>query len=60
MNDRKPTVMQFGNEPPRDWRDHVHIPTGQEEADDSEDGTQSDRDFAIATLGFDPSVADEK
>lgn len=50
----KPTIMQFGDHAPRDWREHTPLPTESDD-DYSEDGTPSDRDFAASSLGFDPN-----
>lgn len=47
--------LQFGNEPPRDWREHTEPTTPKEEEGESEDATPEEKEFVKATLGFDPA-----
>lgn len=47
--------LQFGNEKPREWREHSEIPTPHDEAEDAEDATPDEKAFVKASLGFDPS-----
>lgn len=42
---------KFGEEPERDWRDHSEIPDEDDEAEDSEDASEEDRAFMLATFG---------
>lgn len=53
-NETPKPAESYGGKEPRDWRKHAKPVTARDEADDSETGTQSDHDFAVATVGFDP------
>jgi hypothetical protein len=50
-----PIDVSFGESDGPDWRKNTSAPSPHDEAEDSEDADDDDKQAVAATLGFDPS-----